>query len=248
MSTEQKDQNALAARLSGFWDNFKQGKIIGYKWMAILLIAVSAIGVTWYIISERKAEASLRWMDEAEANTRDKQEEISQKYPGTIQDKLARLQTARGLLHDGALSLVSPESFVSPDVSPQEREKRSAQARETSVTNIETARDMFGQLLEDFKKDPVIKAQCLLGLAKAEAALVAVPASPGQLLEFKGKISTVVEYLDRLAEAAAPDTPWATDSKKFADSLRNEQSPTSDEFRRIQRSLFDFRPVGTEFR
>jgi hypothetical protein len=248
MSTEQKDQNALAARLSGFWDNFRQGKIISYKWMAILLIAVSAIGVTWYIISERRSAASLRWMEEAEANTRDTQEEISKKYPGTIQDKLARLQIARGLLSEAALSIVSPESFASPEASPQEREKRAAQARDASVANIESARDMFRQLLDDFKKDPVIKAECLLGLAKAEAALVAVPASPGQLLEFKGKIPVVVDYLDQLAEAAAPDTPWATDSKKLADLLRNEQSPTSDEFRRIQRSLFDFRPVGTEFR
>jgi hypothetical protein len=248
MSTEQKDQNALAARLSGFWDNFRQGKIISYKWMAILLIAVSAIGVTWYIISERRAGASLRWMDEAEANTREAQEDISKKYPGTIQDKLARLQIARGLLSEAALSIVSSESFAPPDASPQERDRRAAQARDASVASIESARDMFRQLLDDFKNDPVIKAECLLGLAKAEAVLVAVPASPGQLLEFKGKIPVVVDYLDQLAEAAAPDTPWATDSKKLADSLRNEQSPTSDEFRRIQRSLFDFRPIGTDFR
>ena len=84
---------------------------------------------------------------------------------------------------------------------------------------------MFRQLLEDFKNDPVIKPECLLALAKAEAALVAVPTSPGQLLEFQGKIPVVVEYLDLLSEAAAPDTPWATDSKKLADSLRERAVP-----------------------
>jgi len=248
MSTEQKDQNALAAKLSSFWADFRQGKVIGYKWMAIILIVVAAIGVTWYILSERSSAASQRWVEVAEANSREKQEEISQRYPGTIQDRLARLQIARQLLHDGTLSIVAPDSFSSPDISPQDRDKRAAKARETSVANVEEAREMFRKLLDEFKDDPVYKAQCLLALAKAEAALVAVPASPGQLLEFKGKIPVVVEYLDRLSEAAAPDTPWATDSKKLADQLRNEQSPSADEFRRIQRSLFDFRPIGTDFR
>jgi hypothetical protein len=248
MSTDQKDQNALAARLSSFWGDLKQGKIISYKWMAILLIAISAIGVTWYILSERSTAVSQRWVDEAEANTRELQEKISEKYPGTIQDRIARLQVARNLLHEGTLSIVAPEAFTSPEATPLERDTRTAKARETSVANIEEAREMFRRLLDDFKNDPVIKAECLLALAKAEAALVAVPTSPGQLIEFKGKISTVVEYLDQLSEAAAPDTPWATDSKKLADQLRNEQSPSADEFRRIQRSLFDFRPVGTEFK
>ena len=178
-------------------------------------------------------------MEVADANTREAQEEISQKYPGSIQDKLARLQIARSLLSEGTLSLVAPESFASPDVPPQEREKRTAEARDRNVANIEKAREMFHQLLEDFKNDPVIKAECLLALAKAEAALVAVPL-PGQLLEFKGKIPVVVEYLDRLSEAAAPDTPWAKDSKKLADQLRSEQSPSADEFKRIQRTPVRF--------
>ena len=248
MSTDQKDQNALAARLSTFWGDLKQGKIVSYKWMALLLIAVSAIGVTWYILSERSTAASQRWVEEAEANSRDLQEEISQKYPGTIQDRLARLQIARNLLHEGTLSIVAPDAFSSPEATPLERDTRTAKARETSVANIEEAREMFRRLLDEFKDDPVIKAECLLALAKAEAALVAVPTSPGQLIDFKGKISTVVEYLDQLSEAAAPDTPWATDSKKLADQLRNEQSPSANDFSRIQRSLFDFRPVGTELK
>jgi len=228
MSTEQKasEQTALAARLSGFWNNFKQGKVISYKWMAILLILVSAIGVTWYILSERRAAASKRWMEEEEANTAEAQDEMSKKYPGTILDKLARLQIARSLLGESGIELLSANN---------------SGQRTLGVANIEKARDMFQTLLEDFKNDPVFKAQCLLGLAKAEAALVAVPTAPGQLTEFKGKVPKVIEYLDRLAEAAAPDTPWASDSKKLADALRNEQSQSADEFKRIQRALFDLK-------
>ena len=73
MSTEQKatEQNALAEPLGSFWGNFKQGKIIGYKWMASLLILGTAIGVTWYILSERKAAASKHWVEMDEASTSD---------------------------------------------------------------------------------------------------------------------------------------------------------------------------------
>src|SRR6478736_1431805 len=105
MSTEHKStgQSELGVRLGGFWNDFKQGKVIGYKWMAIILILVSAIGVSWYVISERRAATSHRWVEEEEATTIEKQEEISKKYPGTMLDKLARLQIARSLLGESGL-------------------------------------------------------------------------------------------------------------------------------------------------
>ncbi len=225
MSTEQKatDQNALASTLSGFWTNFKQGKIIGYKWMALILILGAAIGVTWYILTERRAAASQRWMALDEASTPDALKEISAKNPGTIQDKLARLQRARALLGETGIELLNSNN---------------QELRDRGVANIEEAREMFKTLVEDFKTDPVIKPECLHALASAEAALVAVPVSAGNQTEFKGKVSKVIEYLDQLAEAAAPDTPWQKDSKKLADALRKDES----EFVRVQRSLFDYRP------
>jgi hypothetical protein len=230
MSTEQKtsEQNALATTLSGFWTNFKQGKIISYKWMAVVLILVAAIGVTWYITSERSAAASRRWVEYDEANSIDALKEVSAKNPGTIQDKLARLQRARALLGESGIEQLNANS---------------TELRDRGVASIEDAREMFQQLLEDFKTDPVFKPECLLALAKAEAALVAVPATPGNQTEYKGKVPKVIEYLDQLSEAAAPDTPWATDSKRLADQLRKNDG----DFVRIQRSLFDTRPTFPKF-
>lgn len=105
---------------------------------------------------------------------------------------------------------------------------------------------MFKKLLEDFKNDPVFKAECLLGLAKSEASLVGVPSTPGQLIDFKGKVPKVVEYLDQLSAAAAPDTPWATKSKELADALRDEKSATRAEFVAIQQAMFKLSPLGPE--
>lgn len=228
MSTESKpsEQQTLAESLGGFWSSFKQGKVIGYKWLALIILVVATIGITWYISSERSSATSQRWVAEEDASTLEAQEEIVKKYPGTIQAKLAQLQIARHLLGNSGIELLGASR---------------TEVRHEGVANIEKARDQYQKLLDEFKDDPVLKTECLLGLAKAESALVAVPATPGQLTEFKGKVSKVVEYLDKLSEAAAPDTPWAVDSKKLADALRDEKSASYAEFVRIQRALFDFK-------
>ncbi len=228
MSAEHKntDQNALSAKMNQFWADFKQGKVIGYKAMAVILILVAAVGSTVYIVRERAKANSQEWVALEEANTATSFEEISKTYPNTIQDRLARLQIARNQLGVTGIDRLG-------SISTDQRKK--------AIDNIEKARESFGKLLDEFKNDPVFKAECLLALAKAEAALVAVPAKEGQLTEFKGSIAKVVGWLDQLSETAAPETPWATDSKKLAESLRDQNSATSHEFLRVQQALF--RPI-----
>jgi hypothetical protein len=223
MSTEQKDleQNALASRLSRMWTNLRQGKLIGYKWMAVILLLVTALGLWWYISHERKKSTSSRWVALDEASTPAALEEITTNYPGTIQDRLARLELARNQLGEAGIDQLM-------SIQPEQQKK--------AVDNIEKARTAFGTLLDEFNDDPVFKAECLLGLAKAEAALVAVPTKSDQLTEFKGSVEKVIEYLDRLSAAAAPDTPWATDSKNLADRLRGKDR---DEFVRLMRDVFE---------
>jgi hypothetical protein len=224
MSAEQKnsDQNALATRMNQFWGDFKQGKVIGYKVMAVSLILIAAIGSIWYILAERRKASSHQWVLLDEANTLSALKELAQGNPNTIQDRLARLQIARN-----ELGVTGIDRLGSID----------AELRKKAVENIETARDSFGKLLEEFKNDPVFKVECLFALAKAEAALVAVPTKEGQLTEFKGTVPRLVELLDQVAEAAAPGTPWANDSKKMADSLRDPNSGTAHEFLRVQQAL-----------
>jgi hypothetical protein len=224
MSAEQKanEQNALASSLGGAWSNFKQGKLISYRLMAILLLVCAGIGLWWYLAAGSAKAGSQRWMDLEEASTIGKLEDVEKNNPNTVVAKAAKLLIARTQLGPDGIDLLTSAR---------------QELRLKAVENIEKARDAFGALLEQFKDDPVIKPECLLGLAKAEMALVAVPTGPGQLTEFKGKVPKVIDYLDQLA-ASAPDTPWATDSKKLADALRKDDS----EFIRVQRSLFSFAP------
>jgi len=234
------EQNALASRLSRLWTNFKQGKLISYKVMAIILLLVAGFGLWWYVSDQSKKNTSKLWLDFDEAFSIGKLQEIADRNPPVATSRLAALLIARSQLGpDGIDQLASDRP-----------EARRPEARQKAIENIEKARESFTKLLDQFKNDPVFKAECLLGLAKAEAALVGVPVKQEQeptglgpiaiATEFRGKVPKVVEYLDQLSAAAAPNTPWATDSKKLADALRNETSPSSTEFVRVQRSLFEF--------
>ena len=94
--------------------------------------------------------------------------------------------------------------------------------RKTAVQNIEKAREEFTKLVDEFKDDPILKTMCLLGVAKAEAALVGMP-KEGQLEQFRGDPKKAIEWLDKVAETA-PDTEWAKDAKRLADTLRNQNT------------------------
>lgn len=230
MSTEQKptEPNALASGLGRTWTNFKQGKLVSYKVMAVVLLVAAAIGLWWYITAERKKAASKVWLEFDEANTVEKLEELAKKDPNAVAARLAKLSVARARLGPEGIDLLGSSR---PD------------GYQRAVENIEKAREEFTQLLDQFKDDPVFKAECLLGLAKAEAVLVGVPTKPGQLTEFKGQVPKLIEYLDQLSAAAAPDTPWATASKKLADDLRKD--PGS--FTRVQRELVIPAPALPKF-
>lgn len=220
MSTEQKpaeqpvakhepkaEPNALASSLTGGWDKFKQGRLISYPIMALILLVVAGIGVTIYITRSNSKAESAKWVELDSIGTIEGWEEFAGKNPNTAQGRVAGLRAACGRLGPTGLDM-----FAAPDPA----------VRKTAVENVEKARDAFAKLVDEFKDDPTNKTLCLLGCAKAEAALVGMP-KEGQLEQFRGDPAKAVEWLDKVAEAA-PDTDWGKDSKKLADTLRNQNT------------------------
>ena len=53
--------------------------------------------------------------------------------------------------------------------------------------------------------------------------------------EVRPVVPKLIELLDQVAAEAAPDTPWATDSKRLADALRADPN----NFTRIQQALVE---------
>ena len=148
MSTEQKatEQNALAARLSGFWGNFKQGKIISYKWMAILLVLVAAIGVTWYIFVRTDGpRPRKRWVELDEAKLGEAQKRSRRSIP-------ARFRTS---WHDSR----SPALYWATTASTSSTQCDARTTADTkAVANIEKAREMFQQAPRRLQERPGVQA------------------------------------------------------------------------------------------
>lgn len=215
------EANALAAAIGGAWDRFKQGKLLSYSTMALLLVVTAAVGVGWWIVFERRKGESAKWVALDTTTGIKGLEEFAGANPNTIQARLASLEIARTQL--------GPEGID---------QLANVAGRKSAVESIEKAREAFGKLLDEFKSDPVIRVQCLVALAKAESALVGMP-KEGTLSEFRGDPKRAIELLDQVADAAG-ETPWGKDAKKLADVLRNQN--TQEQLQTLQRSLYDATP------
>ncbi len=231
MSTEQKpaphepktEPNALAAGLSTGWQRFTQGQLISYPLMGVFLLVVAGIGVTWWIVHERRKAESAKWVELDGLSSNSGLEEFAKKYPNTRQAKLAELEVARNQLGPDGIDRLTADR---PEV------------RKAAIENVEKARKSFEKLADDFKDDPVINVLCLLACAKSEAVLVGLP-KEGQIQEFRGDPKKAIEWLDKVA-VAAPDTDWGKDAKKLADALRNLN--TQQQVVSLQASVYDLRP------
>jgi hypothetical protein len=217
---EKLETNALGETLITGWQKFKAGQLISYKWMAVILIAVVAIFLGIYILSEKASERSKLWIELENANTRSGLVEFAEKNPNTVAGHVAELDLARFLL--------GPEGIDKLPTSRDEAE------RKTAIENIEKSRELFTKLLDAFKDQPIMQVQCLVGLAKSEAAFIGLT-KPGTL-ESMGSMEKLIEWLDKLA-VAADGTPWGDEAKKMSDSIKG-LGKTKEEFERVQRSLY----------
>ncbi len=232
MSTEQKppatelpktepkaEPNALATTLSSGWDQFKQGKLLSYPMMALLLIIAGVIGGGWYYVHSNRKVESAKWTELDSLSTTSAMEEYTKKNPNTLQGRFATLDVARTQLGPEGI-----DRFAAPD----------AAVRKTAVENVEKARDAFIKLADEFKDDLLLKTMCFLGCAKAESALVGM-LKDGSLDQYRGDPGKAIEWLDKVAQTA-PETDWGKDSKSLADTLRNQN--TQQQVVTLQRSAY----------
>jgi hypothetical protein len=255
MSTEQKpapatsatepkaEPNALAHGLTTGWERFKQGKLISYPMMALIILVVTVIGVGWWILHERRKAQALMWVELDGLSAVSSLEEYAKKHPNTMQAKIANLEIARTHLGPEGIERMSVRDSDVPAASAEEAARKAREIRAGAVASIEKAREEFAKLVDDFKDDPVLRAQCLFACAKAEAVLVGIPME-GQVEKFRGDPVKAIEWLDKLADTA-PETDWGKDAKKLADVLRNQN--TKDQVVTLQASLFDLSPSLPKF-
>jgi hypothetical protein len=226
------ETNSLADWLGRTWTRFKQGKLVSYPVMALILLVVAGVALYVYIRSARSSAESQAWVALEGASTDGALEDIARRYPDSTVGRVAEFHRARNLL--------GPEG-IDRLVTRDEGERKKA------LENIDAARDLMAKLADAFAGQPVLRAECYLGLAKAEAALIGIN-KDGKLDEYRGTVERLAEYLEKLAEAAA-GTPWGDEAAKLLEKLRGPDPKAREELVAVQRSLYNTAllpgPTGT---
>lgn len=205
-----KEGEGIGDRLGRGWERFKHGKVISYKWMALILLLVAGVGVGLYIRAEMRAAESGKWFTLSEQDTPDKLKQFAAQYPGTVQARSANFSRMKVLLN--------PQGI--------EAYKRAADTagQKAAAANIEEARTLADQLPDEMKDDPIGRATCLLAGARAEQMLIGIE-KEGAPNQYRGSVDKFVERINKLAEVA-PDTAWGKAARTRADELKDPAART----------------------
>lgn len=223
------------AAIKATWQRFKRGELVSYRVMAVILVLLAGLGIFWYMSIQGNVAGSKQWLDLELAATPEDLEKVITDYPNTMPAKLAEFHLARiRLAPEGIDRLVTGD--------PKDRQ--------SALAAIEQAKETFTKVAPDLKDSPVLQAECYLGLAKAELALVGIT-KEGRIDTFRGDPRVAAEWLDKLA-AVADGTPWGEDAKKLAGELRAQGGLVERDIVRVQTNLYNMalfpsRPGGGMF-
>jgi len=206
------------------WQKFKRGELVSYRVMAVMLIFLAGLGFFWFITIQNEVGDSKKWLDLEMASSPEALEAIINEpaYRDSVPAQLAEFHLARiRLAPEGIDRLVTGD--------PQDRQR--------ALASIEMAKDTFTKMAPELKDSPVLQAECYLGLAKAELALVGIT-KEGRIGDFRGDPRAAADWLDKLA-AVAEGTPWGDDAKKIAADLRSPDAQLGQKIRDTQTSLYN---------
>jgi hypothetical protein len=210
------------AAVRAAWGRFKRGELVPYRVMAIILVLVTIVVLVFYMRSQREVGDSKMWLDLEAASSQQDLEKIIADHPGTIPAQLAEFHLARVKLGPEGIDLL---------VTGDENQRKKA------LADIESAKEAFGKLAPELKDSPVLLAECYLGLAKAELALIGIT-KEGRIDTFLGSPTAAAEWLEKLA-TVAEGTPWGDEAKKQATELRVSGGPLAQDIMRVQTNLYN---------
>lgn len=206
------------------WQQFKRGEIVSYRVMAFGLLLLAAVVVYWFMTGQRGTLESRTWLELEAASNLEDLEKLAKDHPDKMVGKLAEMHIARVQL--------GPEG-IDKLVTGDDRQRKQA------VGAVEGAKEALARLVPIWEQEKltVLQAECYLGLAKAELALIGIT-RPGQISEFMGSPARAAEWLDKLA-AVADGTPWGDDARKGATDLRKQGGPLAQDILRVQTNLYN---------
>jgi hypothetical protein len=152
--------NLLADRMGRILQGVKSGpKNHSLLVWVFAILAVGAFAIWQYLASASYTQRSSLWMEidhalyEPPETMANSLKELAREHKGTLPARVARFERARLLLQDGL------ENFVS-------------EKRPEALKKIQEAHDLYAQLANESRNAPLLDQEAMMGVAKAEEALI----------------------------------------------------------------------------
>src|SRR5262245_61663493 len=202
---KQLEKNELADRLAHWWKGTGETRSSSTFWVvlgAIVLIAV--LFFAWRYYSEtQEIKRSTVWKQIEQSTNPEELQGIVEANRGSAVGRAAKAQLARVLLNDGLNNL------------PTELKRAKA------VTDVDRARGLYVELIQESKGDAVLQREATLAAAKAEEALIGIPKADNAS-ESRGNIDKALELYEQ-ASRDFPDTPQGKEAAERAKDIRENK-------------------------
>ncbi len=223
--------NALSAHLTSLLHGVTEHK---YRpptavW-ALVVVAVGVVLFFWFYSGHVRSMHSQQWeqfgtvTNVGDNTTADEQlTTLVNDGRSTSVGLVARFQKARRLLESGLQGLAST-------------------GRNQAASDLETARELYGEVAQQAGDYPVLQQRAWLGQAKAEEALVGFPKAPNSS-ESRGDLKQAIAYYDEYLQHADPETPVAKSVRQHVDELKQNSTQVVEFYKELHRMVDTQMPV-----
>jgi hypothetical protein len=213
------ETNSLARWLNEVWSGGQRKKSYTFYAIVICVVVAAIVGFNWWS-SSRKHNLADRWVNLDFADTKQKLQEIEEKYRGTLVGRDAKIRLARIALGPEGLDKLGTST-------PTDRKK--------AVESIQEGRTLYLSVAPDLKDDPVLAQEAWIGAARAEESLIGVPKAEGSN-ETLGNIDRVIEYYEK-ARQIAGDGELGAGLQKKIDDLKSSKEKLTTFYQDVNRQL-----------
>jgi hypothetical protein len=198
-------ENELAERLGRWWRTLASGSTLNTIIWGVILVGL-ALGIGWrYYSASRFRGTSAEWTAVEDAATADELREIIKSHAGTAAARIAKFHLTRFQMNE-ALARVAGTGGA-------ERTK--------AADELVDVRDRYAELAKE-SKEPELVQEALMGVAKAEEVLAAVPKADNPK-QPRGSLDEAEKAYKELAKRY-PESYFGKQAAKRAEELTDHKS------------------------
>jgi hypothetical protein len=199
-------ENELADRLGRLWQLVASGSTTNTIIWGVILVGLALIIAWRYYSAATFRTQAAEWSAVERATTVSDLEQIIKDHPGTVVGRITSFHLTRHQMYDALARIASPNS----------------EDRTKAADTLTSVRDRYAALGKDASAEPELVQEALMGVAKAEEVLAAIPKADNPN-ETRGTLAAAESAYQELARRF-PDSYFGKEAAKRAGELDNHRT------------------------